>query len=196
MRPLFKNDSIRPITAPLQRYVCTTPFLSHYILCRQVIIRTSPSKSETLDSKAARLDVEAEETLTLRECSSTVCQQFANSLQTSLGRNYSQFHLIMILRFFFSIIQQMYKGKTLTTMLKKVMLRQLQCVKFPDSVNMTPLKTHCYMRRLFWSIITDYARAACGLQYKMDYTKIKETNITMSSFITPCHFLIGSHVTS
>ena len=27
--------------------------------------------------------------------------------------------------------------------------------------------------------ITDYARAACGLQYKMDYTKIKETNITM-----------------
>jgi len=28
--------------------------------------------------------------------------------------------------------------------------------------------------------ITDYARAACGLQYKMDYTKIKEANITMS----------------
>ena len=27
--------------------------------------------------------------------------------------------------------------------------------------------------------ITDYARAACGLQYKMDYMKIKETNITM-----------------
>ena len=27
--------------------------------------------------------------------------------------------------------------------------------------------------------ITDYARAACGLQYKMDYTKIKETNIIM-----------------
>ena len=26
---------------------------------------------------------------------------------------------------------------------------------------------------------TDYARAACGLQYKMDYTKIKEANITM-----------------
>ena len=42
------------------------------------------------------------------------------------------------------------------------------------------LKTHCYMRRLFWSIIADYARAACGLQYKMDYTKIKETNVTMS----------------
>jgi hypothetical protein len=36
------------------------------------------------------------------------------------------------------------------------------------------------MRRLFRSIITDYARAACGLKYKMDYTRIKETNITMS----------------
>ena len=35
--------------------------------------------------------------------------------------------------------------------------------------------------------ITDYARATCGLEYKMDYTKIKETNITMS--IPPLPFL-------
>ena len=27
--------------------------------------------------------------------------------------------------------------------------------------------------------ITDYGRATCGLQSKMDYTKIKEMNITM-----------------
>ena len=28
--------------------------------------------------------------------------------------------------------------------------------------------------------MTDYARAACDLQYKMDFMKIKEVNITMS----------------
>ena len=33
----------------------------------------------------------------------------------------------------------------------------------------------------FWAAqITDYTRAACGLQYKMDYTKVKETNTAMS----------------
>ena len=31
---------------------------------------------------------------------------------------------------------------------------------------------------LLWEI-TDYARAAFGLQYKMDYTKIKETNFAV-----------------
>ena len=28
-------------------------------------------------------------------------------------------------------------------------------------------------------IITEYTRAACGLKYKMDYRRIKETNLTM-----------------
>jgi hypothetical protein len=36
-----------------------------------------------------------------------------------------------------------------------------------------------FIQRLCSSIITEYARAACGLKYKMDYTRIKEMNITM-----------------
>lgn len=56
MWPLSRNDSIKPITAHLPRYLYHAIFFPSIYFADKSIAITSLSKCETLDSKAARLD--------------------------------------------------------------------------------------------------------------------------------------------